>query len=183
VFLSVWLAGDVTNLIGASWAGLVPTVIALAVYFCIADFVLISQCIYYNVLNERRSNRSRTASQATEVDPLLPELSRQNTDSSIGLPGSHRRRRSSASVTQNRDSILTRALEQIIEEDGTESNESWVRNVISVFLVCLVGAGGWALAYKSGVWTPVPEEGDIQESKSPIGAQIFGYISAVCYLG
>jgi hypothetical protein len=112
----------------------------------------------------------------------MPELSRQNTDSSIGLPGSHRRRRSSASISQNRDSILTRALEQIIEEDGADSNESWVRNVISVFLVCLVGASGWALAYKSGVWTPVPE-GDIQESDSPIGAQIFGYLSAVCYLG
>jgi hypothetical protein len=126
--------------------------------------------------------RSRAASQQTEEDPLLSELSRQTTDSSIGLPGSHRRRRSSASINQNRDSILTRALEQIIEEDGPESNDSWVRNVISVLLVCLVGAGGWALAYKSGVWTPAPE-GDVQETDNPFGAQVLGYISAVCYLG
>lgn len=39
VFLAIWFIGDVTNLFGALWAGLVPTVIALAMYFCVADLV------------------------------------------------------------------------------------------------------------------------------------------------
>lgn len=38
-FLAIWFIGDVTNLAGALWAGLVPTVIALAMYFCVADLV------------------------------------------------------------------------------------------------------------------------------------------------
>jgi hypothetical protein len=39
IFLAIWFIGDVTNLAGALWAGLVPTVIALAMYFCVADLV------------------------------------------------------------------------------------------------------------------------------------------------
>ena len=39
VFLAIWFIGDITNLAGALWAGLVPTVIALAMYFCVADLV------------------------------------------------------------------------------------------------------------------------------------------------
>ena len=39
IFLVIWFVGDVTNLAGAIWAGLVPTVIALAMYFCVADMV------------------------------------------------------------------------------------------------------------------------------------------------
>ena len=38
-FLFIWFVGDVTNLAGALWARLVPTVVALAVYFCFADAV------------------------------------------------------------------------------------------------------------------------------------------------
>lgn len=38
-FLCIWFLGDVTNLAGAVWAGLVPTVVALAAYFCVADAV------------------------------------------------------------------------------------------------------------------------------------------------
>ncbi len=36
------------NLLGAAWAGLVPTVVAIAVYFCCLDGVLILQWGYYS---------------------------------------------------------------------------------------------------------------------------------------
>lgn len=192
-FLTVWLIGDVTNLLGAFWAQLVPTVIALAIYFCLADFVLISQCLYYNTLNARREARSRAQSQgAGEHDPLLvygERLSRQSSEisqaSTIGLPGSHTRRRSSAStLTRREDNVLARAMDQIREEEDDEIREGWVRNTISVLLVCSVGTVGWFLAWKSGVWQPAPTEGKIEEaSNTPSGAMALGYISAVCYLG
>lgn len=38
-----WLAGDVTNLLGAVWQGLLPTMIILAIYYSLCDIVLISQ--------------------------------------------------------------------------------------------------------------------------------------------
>lgn len=162
-----------------------PTVIALAVYFCIADFVLISQCLYYNVLNARRDARVEARRDtATERDPLL--LRRSSTLSAggdIGLPGSHRRRRSSTASSQRRaqDAASQYVMNQIAEEDG--SAKGWMRNLLSLLFVCFAGTAGWALAWKGGAWAPIPP-GDGQDTASlELGPQILGYTSAVAYLG
>ena len=182
-FLIVWFIGDITNLIGAVWAGLVPTVIALAIYFCFADLILISQCLYYNALNARRQRKlsAMTAeSTGSEEAPLLQRSSsfagQRRRRSSLGLPGSQARRRSSAS---RRRSSLAAIVE---EESGTRA---WFKNTISIFLVCAAGAAGWAIAWQSNVWRPAPEEGGHSGGghSTPVGAEVLGYISAVCYLG
>jgi uncharacterized protein with PQ loop repeat len=172
-FLAVWFIGDVTNLAGALWAGLVPTVIALAVYFCFADLVLISQCVYYNTKNSRRERKSSTRSTDSVEAPLLGGGRRDS--SNIGLPGSHRR--DSAASRRRRASSLPTIGD--VEEDGSE----WVKNSVSILGVCAVGAAGWALAWKTGVWAPQPTTDDTNASDNPLGAQILGYASAVCYLG
>ncbi|KAH8816888.1 PQ loop repeat-domain-containing protein [Xylogone sp. PMI_703] len=176
LFLFVWLVGDITNLSGAIWAGLVPTVTALAVYFCLADFVLISQCLYYNHVNANRAQRHPSvASAASEEEPLL---SRRRSSDTTGLPGSHRRR-SSARSGQQRDSLA-----KILEEDENSNGSSWVRNTVSIAMVMIVGAAGWAIAWRSGIWTPVPDQRESPETTNiPVGAEILGYISAICYLG
>jgi hypothetical protein len=61
LFLFVWFIGDITNLIGGAWAGLVPVIVAIAVYFCIADGVLIAQCLYYNPHCSSRESASSSA--------------------------------------------------------------------------------------------------------------------------
>jgi solute carrier family 66 (lysosomal lysine-arginine transporter), member 1 len=156
----------------------VPTVIALAIYFCIADFVLISQCLYYNHINARLAKRHLSSTSGQPEDE--PLLSRARSNSSIGLPGS--RRRSSArrpSLEIRRDS-----LSKILEDDESPNGKAWLRNIISILLVCIVGAVGWFIAYKSGVWTPTPEDSDLTEPQSvAIGAELLGYFSALCYLG
>lgn len=176
-FLTVWLIGDVTNLAGAIWADLVPTVIALAIYFCIADFVLISQCLYYNHINASRARQLSTASTApSEESPLLTR--RRSSD--LGLPGSHRRRSSAMSGTHHRDSLT-----KILEEDDGPNGSAWVRNTLSILAVIAAGTAGWAIAWQSGVWTPTPEAGNGVglHKAAPLGAEILGYFSAVCYLG
>lgn len=169
-FLIVWFIGDVTNLIGAVWAGLVPTVIALAIYFCFADLVLISQCLYYNAKNARRARKSSTRSQDSVEAPLLGRRDSSN----IGLPGSHRR--DSAASRRRRASSLPTIHD--IEEEGSE----WLKNTVSIFGVCAVGAAGWAIAWKTGVWVPQPTADD-SGNDIALGAEILGYASAVCYLG
>lgn len=58
LFVFIWTVGDVTNLLGALWAGLVPTAIANAAYFIIVDIALTSQALYYNIRNRRKEGKT-----------------------------------------------------------------------------------------------------------------------------
>lgn len=46
-----------------------------------------------------------------------------------------------------------------------------------------VGAAGWAIAWKSGVWVPQPTSTPDDAEPIALGAEILGYASAICYLG
>lgn len=216
-FLFIWFIGDITNFAGAIWAGLVPTVIALAVYFCFADLILIAQCVYYLGLKKKRAapqagennnnnnnhsvavgNAVMQRTESSEVTPLLngnanggskgpqsPTHSAKRrltdvTEDNLGLPGS---RRSSNAMQRQRTNTNERrdSLTKILEEPT--STRTWLKNSLSIFLVAAVGAAGWAVAFKAGAWRPTPVGQEGSEDETPIGAEILGYISAVCYLG
>jgi hypothetical protein len=120
-----------------------------------------------------------------EHEPLLTRQgSAASQGSNIGLPGSHRRRRSSAaSGSVRRESTNTeRYLEGISEEDDDGGN-GWVRNTVSVVMICLVGGVGWLLAYRSGLWQPAIVAPGDDDEKMALGGQVLGYLSAVAYLG
>ncbi|KKA21488.1 Vacuolar membrane PQ loop repeat protein [Rasamsonia emersonii CBS 393.64] len=182
-FLLVWFVGDVTNFIGGVWAQLVPVVIAIAVYFCIADGVLIGQCLYYNIRNARRERRRQSVYSSTEPPtPTTPLLGRSLSDD-FGLTGS-RRRRSSASLRDGqprRTSHPEDTLAKIVEE-GESGARAWVKNLVSVLAIAMIGTAGWAIAWQTGMWKPSPEEHGGRSEMVP-GAQVLGYFSAICYLG
>jgi len=182
------------KLLGAVWAKLVPTVIALAVYFCIADCVLIVQCLYYNYKN-RKVAEDKTASgsavedeveQDHEADEESPLLSRTESASSgnVGLPGSMRRK--SSVVSRRRADSLAKVVEE--DEEDESSLRATMKNLGSVLLICAVGATAWVICWKTGIWKPAPEptmgaaSGE-KEHTAPMGAEILGYASAVAYLG
>ncbi|KAJ5992659.1 hypothetical protein N7451_008383 [Penicillium sp. IBT 35674x] len=64
LFLIVWLAGDVFNILGAVMQGVLPTMIILAVYYTLADIVLLGQCFYYRGFNLREEFSSSPTSDA-----------------------------------------------------------------------------------------------------------------------
>lgn len=181
------MVGDITNLAGAIWAGLVPTVIALAIYFCFADAVLLSQCFYYNTINARRERKLSKPTPANqengtvnEDDPLLGER-RTSSGGNMGLPGSRRRssaasRRSTRGSGERRDSLA-----RILEEEPGKS--AWVKNTFSVLIILMAGTAGWAIAWRAGAWRPTPEGNSADSEPTPLGAEILGYASAICYLG
>ncbi|CAG8981511.1 hypothetical protein HYALB_00003083 [Hymenoscyphus albidus] len=173
-FLLVWMVGDVTNLAGAAWAGLVPTMIALAIYFCIADTVLITQVLYYRAKNARERKES-VVSIETEEEPLL----RRRSSDSTGLPGSHRRRLSAVSTSSRRSN----SLKDILDEGSLEEGSLFRKNFFTILAVVAVGVVGWAIAWQSGVWVPSPIEDVPVVTESSAGAKTLGYISAMCYLG
>ncbi|KAK3068517.1 hypothetical protein LTR53_013856 [Teratosphaeriaceae sp. CCFEE 6253] len=199
-FLFIWFVGDVTNLAGALWAGLVPTVTALAIYFCFADAILIGQCLYYHTRNKRRSEKETAGANGSEHTPLLdgaasPKAARQHSltdvrEDNLGLPGSRRRSSAASSGKARRRTASSAAsppLAGIPEEAAAATNRTYLKNTISVLLILLVGAAGWAIAYRSGAWRPTPtgrtSEDDGPDQDTPLGAELLGYASAVCYLG
>ncbi|KAJ5678708.1 hypothetical protein N7462_006952 [Penicillium macrosclerotiorum] len=182
LFVFVWFIGDVTNLLGGVLAGLVPVIVAIAVYFCIADGVLIAQCLYYKARSSRRDTFHHRRRSSTETpDPTTPLLGRRFSDS---VPQG--RRRSSGSLrgyqgAGRRESQVEDPLAKIVEENEY-GGKAWIKNFISVLGIFVVGMAGWTIAWRTGVWEPAP-----QENTKPVdmatGGQILGYASAVCYLG
>ncbi|PTB68340.1 putative PQ-loop G protein-coupled receptor [Trichoderma citrinoviride] len=158
-FLVVWMIGDATNLVGGLFTHLAPTAIALAWYFCVADFLLISQCLYYNSVNARRAAE---AAEANEDAPLLGERR-----------PSHRRR----SIASEDGGKIAPAGDELIERS------SWSSNAACLLGVYVVGFAGWYLSYKAGAYNEtdpvvVNAASDLLEK---IG-MVLGYFSAVCYL-
>lgn len=149
--------------------------IALAIYFCIADTVLITQVLYYRTKNSRERKESIVPVVETEEEPLL---SRRRSSDSTGLPGSHQRRLSTVSMSSRRSNILENIAEEGLEEEGL-----FKKNAFTILAVVAVGVAGWGVAWQSGVWVPAPVEDVPAVTESPAGASILGYISAVCYLG
>jgi solute carrier family 66 (lysosomal lysine-arginine transporter), member 1 len=157
----------------------VPVVIAIAIYFCFADGVLISQCLYYNIINKRKDARAVAAEACvSEEEPLLV----RTRSGSLTIPGS--RRRSSIASLRRRSSgqQSTDVLWKIMEEDES-SGRLWLRNTVSVLSIIAAGTAGWALAWQSGAWKPTPEHRDSAREHMAVGAQVLGYASAVAYLG
>ncbi|KAI1408579.1 PQ-loop-domain-containing protein [Hypoxylon sp. FL1857] len=175
-FLAVWLFGDIANLSGALVTGLAPTATALAGYFCISDIILITQSVYYNALNARKTRqRTRsTQSDASEDEPLLQPRRR----SSSGLPGSHRRH-----SLHHAESSLDPIKRIVTGEDDTPDSNPWLHNTLSVAAIYLVGAAGWFVSYKIGAWDKpdIPDEPTADEPVAILGL-VLGYASALCYL-
>ena len=98
------------------------------------------------------------------------------TEENMGLPGSRRRssRRANSDVRRN-------SLERVLEEPTRSS--SWIKNTVSIILIVLVGAAGWAIAWRTGAWRSTPVEKEEGAGRGPVGAEILGYASAVLYLG
>lgn len=190
-FLIVWLLGDVANLLGALATGLAPTAVALALYFCFADVILIGQSVYYNSLNSRREARlsanghAETQAAASgpveeEADEEEPLLSRRRRSSLAGLPGSQRRQSSMARDISSLDPLAR----CITGEDETPDAHPWLHNALSLLAVYVVGTVGFFVSYRMGAWgdqthsPDVPEAGDA----TTMFGLTMGYISAALYL-
>lgn len=152
-----------------------PTVIALAIYFIIADAVLIIQCLYYNHVNARKQFANPPQEEAAgENQPLLGRR-----PSDIGLPGS---RRGSSNSRKRRSSTVGAPTLATIPEDESHAR-LWVKNTFAVLAVCAVGVAGWAIAWRAHFWKPTPEDGDTGNTNRNPWAELLGYLSAVLYLG
>lgn len=180
---------------GALFTDIAPSAIAIGIYFCFADLILIAQCLYYNALNARRRRaheRQRhlsTNTQDSAISEEEPLLSRRRSSSGAnggGLPGSHRRH------SVRRESTGLDPLARIITgEDDTPQRSAWLTNTLSLVAVYVLGVAAWFVSREViGADFGLPADdgddagsgGDAVASPSVIVGQVLGYISAVCYL-
>ncbi|KAL8978221.1 MAG: hypothetical protein Q9177_006459, partial [Variospora cf. flavescens] len=175
VFIVIWLLGDVFNIVGAVLQGVIPTMTILAVYYTFADMVLLGQCLYYRGFTpadaQPSSNEDTIADEANEESPLLSDGNTRGRSSSY--PGV-----ADAGLSASKHSTSTlRAI---------------LFNTTAMILVCAAGVAGWAVSMGSAARSKYPHQG---QDTSPITTmesegvrfdlwgQVFGYLSAVLYLG
>ncbi|KAL4900531.1 hypothetical protein BDW74DRAFT_161594 [Aspergillus multicolor] len=184
LFLFVWFVGDVTNLAGSAWAGLVPVIVAIAVYFCLADGVLIGQCLYYRARTSRAAATHVRESSSAASEPTTPLLGRRSSDAILGGDAEHRRRgsRPSYNAVNGSHPGPEDTIAKLVEENRV-GQSVLVKNFSSVLAICVIGMAGWTMAWQTGVWKPAPLEGGNGGVEMAPGAQVLGYISAICYLG
>ncbi|KAM9888192.1 hypothetical protein OXX79_010107 [Metschnikowia pulcherrima] len=156
MFIILWLAGDVFNVLGAVLQGVLPTMIILAVYYTLADIVLLVQCIMYG----------------DGEKPDLVHLSPANPLSDDVLE-----------TALSRD-CAAEELDNVSERCSSEVNfsplKAFLHKLFMVFLVFSAGLISWYVSYvrDHGKKHKTPAEMEFD----PL-AQFFGWLCAILYLG
>ncbi|KAJ1303314.1 hypothetical protein OPQ81_011511 [Rhizoctonia solani] len=164
-FVVIWLLGDIFNLAGGLMAGLIPTVIIIAVYYTICDVILLFQIYYYRwthpvhpsalFLPRPPPNPNDPGSTADEHSPLLRGQPPNNSPS--------------VRTVENyaHDTFPRRAL----------------RYALLFGFVIGTGMAAWAINRlihpRYGSEPVPPREDEVLEWRS----QVLGYTSAILYIG
>jgi len=209
VFLIVWLAGDVFNILGAVMQGVLPTMIILAVYYTLADIVLLCQCFYYRGFtlsdeppSARSARSSGTTRQIGEYQEAVAGATEPSERSALLAPehdhADHHnpahRRPSLASFREGLSRIdsthLSPAMPLVVPEPPNSvmrrkpsTFKIVIFNTFAIGLVCAAGVFGWYVS----IWSS-PSGNGPSERKAPdvltldLWGQIFGYLCAALYL-
>ncbi|KAI1074500.1 PQ-loop-domain-containing protein [Whalleya microplaca] len=176
-FIILWLLGDVFNILGAVLQGVLPTMLILAIYYTIADFVLLAQCFYYKGFTWK-----------DDVPPSTPKPTnghaRGEPTERTGLLNGHpeeRERRGSGW------SHLSPAVPLVSEAPPTPPPtptrlQSIVWHSVALLMVCAAGVLGWFLSRQYSGSQPSSPANDALPSFDVWG-QIFGWLCAILYLG
>ncbi|RKF62252.1 putative vacuolar amino acid transporter YPQ1 [Golovinomyces cichoracearum] len=180
MFLCVWMIGDLANLIGAIWASLVPTVVTIAIYFCFTDVVLVSQSFYYKNLKSIERTKLNSNISTTHSEPTTgTNLTSENTPLFSEA-------RSDPTLVPERRGPSDLVNYECANETKRSQGNTWIFNTVFILVTIFVGILGWVIAYLTEIWTPIPVPSNSFPSETiistPIGAQIFGYLSAIFYL-
>jgi uncharacterized protein with PQ loop repeat len=205
VFLIIWLAGDVFNILGAVLQGVLPTMIILAVYYTLADLVLLCQCLYYrgfSLSDELSAPQSKRPDRGTAhigehegVDRTTEPSERSALLTRDHDQANDRYRRPSLTSFRGRlssiDSThLSPAMPLVVPEPRTSTTrrkssafQIFIFNTFAVALVCTAGVLGWYVSMRSSSSERGPSERKAHEALTlDLWGQVFGYLCAALYL-
>lgn len=209
IFIIVWLLGDIFNILGAVLQGVLPTMTILAIYYTLADIVLLGQCFYYrgftlsDVLAAKpfsTIDEEAVEGGPTEESTLLPHKRPSNTpprpriadaDLSPATPYIPPKAPSTTTIPTSTDPSLKRPRSPLY---------TLLFNTSALILVCAAGVLGWWLSSRSprGQYPHRPHSrahhhypstpstnGTATAHPLPLDpwGQLFGYLCALLYLG
>lgn len=213
VFIIVWLAGDVFNILGGVLQGILPTMLILAVYYTLADVVLLGQVWWYRgftlkdeVVKPANGNALNHENGDAERRPLLRDhdgtvLSNENGNGHVNGALESRPRNGSFSTLRRHLSIdgahLSPATPLLNAPKPTDPPaiannkpqsviQAVVFNTFAVLLVCAAGVFGWWVSSRSTSHKHGKHGEDDLRGELPqfdVLGQVFGYFCAVLYLG
>ncbi|KAI1104669.1 PQ-loop-domain-containing protein [Jackrogersella minutella] len=176
-FIILWLLGDVFNILGAVLQGVLPTMLILAIYYTIADFVLLSQCFYYKGF--------------TWKDELPPSQPKPSTVPVIGEPTERTgllsdhlngRERRGSGWSHLSPAVPLVSEPPIIPPPTPTRLQSIIWNSVAMLMVCVAGVVGWFLSRQYSKTQTDSPAGEGLPSLDLWG-QIFGWLCAILYLG
>ncbi|KAG7142503.1 vacuolar amino acid transporter YPQ1 like protein [Verticillium longisporum] len=189
-FIIVWLAGDVFNILGAVLQGVLPTMIILAIYYTIADIVLLAQCFYYRGFTWK----DEVVPPAPKPRPArVPDRERDILNERTTLldhAAAHRERRGSDWSNLSPAVPLHDGPPPATPAQPTRL-QTVLWNAVAILMVCAAGVLGWFLSRR---YSPKHAAGhDGHDDSDDHGAdqqlafhfwgQVFGWLCAVRYLG
>ncbi|KAI3399369.1 hypothetical protein diail_7096 [Diaporthe ilicicola] len=209
-FVIVWLAGDVFNILGAVLQGVLPTMIILAIYYTIADIVLLGQCFYYRGFTwkdevvpptpKKKSNNNKRANGENGGQHRNGNGANSNNINNNGSRPEPSERTSLLDQRERRGSdwsdrlIHVNPIVPINEPSATppppaSALQAFAWNTVAVIMVIGAGVAGWALSRGYGSDKDEPSGGGGGGGDGgdtihlDLWGQIFGYLCAVLYLG
>ncbi|KAI1451076.1 PQ-loop-domain-containing protein [Annulohypoxylon stygium] len=176
-FIILWLLGDVFNILGAVLQGVLPTMLILAIYYTIADFVLLAQCFYYKGFtwkDELPSPQPKPQNALAVGEP----------NERTGLLGDHidEHGRRGSGWSHLSPAVPLVSEPPVVPPPTPTRLQSLVWNSVAVLMVCVAGILGWFLSrqYSNGQPKSPADEG---VPSFDILGQIFGWLCAILYLG
>lgn len=193
-FVIVWLLGDVFNILGSVLQGVLPTMIILAIYYTIADIVLLGQCFYYRgftwkdeVIPPTPKKRLRSSSRGNGNGNGVQHHPDEYTSL---LARADRERRGSDWSDQltHLNPVLPITQPSAPPPPPATRLQAFVWNTVAVLMVIGAGVAGWALS--RGYGGKEDEHNNVPDSDHKgddihfdFWGQIFGWLCAVLYLG
>jgi uncharacterized protein with PQ loop repeat len=208
-FIIIWLLGDVFNILGAVLQRVLPTMIILAIYYTLADVVLLGQYFYYmgfRLRDPKPVKLPRSGEDGlTERSPLITNghSNSHNVQPGQGPNASDvetRTRRSSSAFRERLQALDGTHFSPAVpihpqpkttaDGDAFKPHQprSWLQSLLfnstAIVVVILAGVAGYYLSPSN------PEEKSRNAAEDQADSlqfstwgQVFGYICAVLYLG
>ncbi|QLQ80265.1 hypothetical protein HG537_0D02660 [Torulaspora globosa] len=162
LFVVLWLAGDVFNLVGALMQKLLSTMIILAAYYTAADIVLLLQCLWYGP--------------EEKVDPI--HLSPANPINENVLQDVFHENQPLLQAQSPTAGLVATADDLLNPE--VEVKKNYLHDGVIVSVVIMAGFLSWYISYCQNPGLSKPDGPSLEVNWL---GQIFGYLSALLYLG